>query len=134
MPGRAECGIIRSTPTEPLLVYANDALLTRALDNLLSNALRHTRADGSIEIGCQDWGDRVRISVADTGEGIPADVLRRLANETPAAAPFQYRSDGGLGLGLVIVRRVAEVHGGTVTARNRPEGGAIVCIEIPLRH
>lgn len=122
--------VTRSTPAEPFHIYADHALLTRALDNLLSNALRHTPAEGTIEVGCRQVGDRVRISVADTGEGFPPDVLRRLANEMPAAVPFQYRSDGGLGLGLVIVRRVAELHGGAVTARNRAEGGAMVAIEI----
>lgn len=138
--------LIQNTLEEPLLIDADPNLLTRALDNLLSNGLRHTPAGGTIEIGCRRADDRIHLWVSDTGPGIPDPVLQRLAGKSPetspqtsprisplaspGTSPFHYRSDGGLGLGLTIVRRVAELHGGTLTARNRTEGGAILAIDI----
>ena len=102
--------------------------LRQALDGLLDNALGHTAPGGSIVL----WGERsaglVRLGVQDTGCGFRPEFLPH------AFEPFSRHAAGGrdgAGLGLAIVRAIAEAHGGSVQAGNRAEGGASVTIDIP---
>ncbi|MGH2675184.1 MAG: sensor histidine kinase [Actinomycetota bacterium] len=109
-----------------------DALRFRqVIGNLLDNALRHTRSGGRVTIDVARASDSLRFQVRDTGEGFPASFLPRAFE--PFARPDGPRSrpDGGAGLGLAIVRAVAEAHGGSVEAENSPEGGASVTVRIP---
>ncbi len=102
----------------------------QAVENLVDNGLRHAGRGGSVEVRADRDGDRLRIVVVDSGPGFAADVLDR------AFEPFA-RADGGregdgAGLGLTIVRAVAEAHGGSATARNVEGGGAAVSLELPI--
>jgi signal transduction histidine kinase len=101
----------------------------RVLLNLLTNALRHTPADGSIAVLVEPARDEVRVSVEDSGEGIAPEVLRRVFDRFWRGDPA--RSGGGSGLGLAIARGLVEAQGGHIWAGNRPGGGARVSFTLP---
>ena len=109
---------------------ADPVRLRQALDNLLANALRHTGSGDSIRVSSGSADGWTRLVVEDTGPGFPRAIVDRVFE------PF-VRADGddsdGTGLGLPIVRAIAEAHGGSSTADNRPEGGARVTVSIPSR-
>ena len=115
---------------EPLSVHADPTLLSRALTNLLDNAQRHAGAVERLVISPVE--DRVRFAVLDRGPGLAAGEEQRIFESFYRGA--RGRDDGkkpSLGLGLSLVRRIAEAHGGSVTAENREGGGAIIAIELP---
>jgi signal transduction histidine kinase len=101
-------------------------LLGRALRNLLENALRASRDGGGVCVRVERHGAEARIVVADAGPGVPEELLGRIFD------PYFSTHDTGTGLGLPIASRIAQEHGGQVTARNRPGGGLEVTITIPL--
>jgi signal transduction histidine kinase len=72
------------------------------------------------------------LEVRDTGEGFPAEFLTRAFEPFARPDASRSRTDGGAGLGLAIVRAIAEAHGGAAEVRNRPEGGASVLLRLPL--
>jgi two-component system sensor histidine kinase BaeS len=113
-------------------VTADAGRLEQILRNLVSNARRHTPRDGSIEIRASREGGEVRIAVTDTGSGIPPEHLPYVFDRFYRADPSRDRATGGAGLGLAIVRRLVEAHGGTVAAESEGAGrGTTVRIAIP---
>jgi signal transduction histidine kinase len=103
------------------------------VSNLLSNAIKFTPAGEQVSISLAQAGASARIEVADTGKGISADFLPHLFERFRQAEGGSRRSYGGLGLGLAIVRHLAELHGGAVHAESRGEGkGATFVVELPL--
>ncbi len=104
----------------------------RVLFNLLTNALRHTPSDGSVAVFAEPDGTDVQVTVEDTGEGIPADSVRRIFDRfwraDEARTPGR---GGGSGLGLTIARGLVEAHGGRIWAEHRPGGGARICFTLP---
>lgn len=116
-----------------LRVAADPTLLARALANLVDNAARH--GGGARRVVVRGIEDRVAFEVEDGGPGLAPGEEQRIfeafyqGNGGPDGAPRK----GALGLGLALVRRIAEAHGGRVHAENRPEGGARIGFEIPLR-
>ncbi|HET6408123.1 MAG TPA: DUF4118 domain-containing protein, partial [Chthoniobacteraceae bacterium] len=117
------------TPFEDLPIYVDAALVTHALAILLRNAATHGASSEPPNISILRDGNNVVVSVADRGPGLPH------GDEERVFARF-YRTDdarpGGLGLGLAIARRLAEVHGGTLTAENRPARGARFSMRLPI--
>ncbi len=105
--------------------------LERVLSNLLTNALRHTPSDGAIAVVVEPLEREVRISVEDTGEGLPADSIRRVFDRFWRGDPARARTTGGGGLGLAIARGLVEAQGGRIWAENRPHGGARVSFTLP---
>ncbi|HMC75889.1 MAG TPA: ATP-binding protein [Vicinamibacterales bacterium] len=106
--------------------------LEQMLRNVISNARRHTPVDGRIEIRAARDDGGTRIAVADTGRGIAAEHLPHVFDRFYRADPSRDRATGGAGLGLAIVRRLAEAHGGTVIAESEGENrGTKVTITIP---
>jgi signal transduction histidine kinase len=113
-------------------VTADAGRLEQILRNLVSNARRHTPDDGRIDIRATRDGGQVRIAVADTGSGIAAEHLPHVFDRFYRADPSRDRATGGAGLGLAIVRRLVEAHGGSVAAASEGEGrGTTVTISIP---
>ena len=98
------------------------------LANLVDNALRHTRAGGTVELRVSSQDGATRVEVLDTGEGFPTEFLEHAFDAF--ATPDRGRRSGA-GLGLAIVKAIAEAHGGSVQAGNRPEGGARVTVTLP---
>jgi len=103
-------------------VLANPPRLQRVLHNLLSNALRHTPADGTVALRATPAGDEVRVEVSDTGEGIAAEDLPRVFERSFRAERSRTRAESedtpGAGLGLAIARGLVEAHGGTMSVES----------------
>jgi two-component system sensor histidine kinase BaeS len=119
-------------PSAPVPPISLDPLRAeQILGNLLSNALRHTPEGGQISLKLALTGGAVTLSVRDTGAGIPAEALPHLFERFYRADKARSREDGGSGLGLTIARQLAEAHGGTLTAANHPEGGAVFMLSLP---
>jgi signal transduction histidine kinase len=117
-----------ATPGLPHLVVDRHRV-AQIFQNLLENAIQHSPAAGRVRFGAQPAGEgRVRFVVEDSGPGFRAGDLDRLFE------PFFTRRRGGTGLGLSIVQRIAEQHGGQVVAANRPEGGAVMTVTLPVRY
>lgn len=108
-------------------VLIDEPRMITALRNLLENAMQHSPAGATVTIRSSEHPlrDRVLCIVEDCGDGFPEQHLSSVME------PFFTRRPGGTGLGLAIVRRIVELHGGRVTAENRPEGGARVTIALP---
>lgn len=123
-----------STLDRPTIV-ADPNRIEQAVQNLVANAIRHTPAEGRIAVHASRAGDTVRISVEDNGPGIPPEHLPRIFDrfykvDTSRAGT---ETPSGSGLGLSIVRAIAERHGGSVTAGNGATGGARFEISLPAR-
>jgi signal transduction histidine kinase/ActR/RegA family two-component response regulator len=102
--------------------------------NLLSNAIKFTAAGGRVEVRLTRTDGQAQIQVVDTGEGIPADFLPFIFDRFRQADSTITRRHGGLGLGLAIVRHLAELHEGSVQAESAGEGyGSTFTIRLPLR-
>jgi signal transduction histidine kinase len=103
----------------------------RVLTNLLSNAVRYTPAEAEVTLSAEVQDAWVLLRVADRGPGVaPAD-LGRLFEPFFRAEGSRSRATGGLGLGLMLVRQIAEAHGGTVKAEARVGGGLSMTVRLP---
>jgi signal transduction histidine kinase len=102
----------------------------QVFQNLIENAIQHTGSGGHVLVTAtvaEEHGQKqVVCSVLDDGSGFREQDLPRIFE------PFFTRRRGGTGLGLSIVARIVEEHGGRVTAANRPEGGAVMAVKLPL--
>jgi two-component system sensor histidine kinase BaeS len=105
--------------------------IRQALGNLLDNALRHTPPGGRVTVEVVRADGALSFEVRDTGEGFPAEFLPGAFEPFARPDPSRSRRDGGAGLGLAIVRAVAQAHGGSAEVSNRPQGGASVTVRIP---
>ncbi|HIQ21279.1 MAG TPA: sensor histidine kinase [Planctomycetes bacterium] len=110
---------------EALVAVADRDMLRRALLNLVLNGIDAMPEGGQLEVSACATPSGLEIRVVDSGPGIPPEVAQR------AFEPFFTTKRGGTGLGLAIVQRIAEVHGGRVTAENRAGGGALFTLRIP---
>jgi two-component system, OmpR family, sensor kinase len=119
---------IEVVPADGATVLADPDRTAQALGNLLTNALVY--GAGTIGLEAREQGERIELHVTDEGPGFPEDLLPR-AFERFGRGEQARSSTQGSGLGLAIVEAVAVAQGGTAHARNRPEGGADVWIELP---
>jgi two-component system sensor histidine kinase BaeS len=112
------------------IVVGDTGLLRQLVGNLLDNALKFTE-QGTIETTVRRNGTRAIIEVADSGMGIEASTAEHLFDRFFRGDPSHARTVPGTGLGLAIVRSIARVHGGTVSAKPRPEGGSLFTVILP---
>jgi heavy metal sensor kinase len=116
-------------------VEVDEALVRRAVVNLVDNAVKYTEPGGSVQLTASRDGDRARVDVVDTGIGIAPDDQERVFERFYRVDKARVRSEGGAGLGLSIVRWAVEEHGGTVAVRSEPGRGSAFSILLPLpRH
>ena len=128
-PEAAAAGVQLIEAVDPHLpsLDADPARIRGVLGNLVSNALAHSKPGGSIRVEGAAAAGRIRITVRDDGDGIPADLLPRVFDrfvKGPAST--------GSGLGLAIVRDVVEAHGGSVEATSSPADGTAIAISLPV--
>jgi signal transduction histidine kinase/CheY-like chemotaxis protein len=120
-------------PDAPVHLRGDVVRLTQIAANLLNNAAKYTEPGGRIEIAVRQKRDIAILTVRDNGIGVPPESLDQifeLFTQIPAA---RERAPGGLGIGLALVKRLVELHGGTVEARRRelPPGGTEVIVRLP---
>lgn len=118
-----------SVDAEPADVSGSRGQLRRVLANLLDNAQRHARE--AVTVTVRREGGRAVVAVADDGDGVPEADRERVFERFVRLDAARSRDDGGAGLGLAIARDVAERHGGTLTVRGTPEGGALFELRLP---
>ncbi|HEY8597162.1 MAG TPA: HAMP domain-containing sensor histidine kinase [Thermomicrobiales bacterium] len=123
------------TAPSPSQFEADEHLLTRAIENLLDNAIRYTPEGGRVRVVGEADGQGISFSVHDNGPGIPPADLPHLFTPLYRGESSRNRRTGGAGLGLTIARRIIRAHGGDLQARNGSEGGAIFTASLPTaRH
>ena len=120
-------------PDEPVPLLADRVRLAQVLMNLIHNAAKYTDPGGKIEVSAQRHDHEVAIRVRDTGRGIPADKLPQLFQMFYQVDRSTNGSQGGLGIGLALVRRLTEMHGGRVTATSGGTGqGSQFEVRLPV--
>jgi signal transduction histidine kinase len=121
---------LRMTVNENVPVLGDATRLRQAIANLVDNAIKYTPSGGQVNVEALVDGEEAVVRVSDTGPGVPA-------SEQPRVWERLYRGDAsrserGLGLGLSLVRVIAEAHGGRVTLANGPQSGAVFELRLPL--
>jgi len=117
----------------PTFVNGDATRLSQIFSNLLNNAVKYTERPGKIEIRVERRDGRARVQLTDTGIGIAADALPHVFDMFVQADAEAGRARSGLGIGLTLARRLAEMHGGRVTAESAGIGkGSTFCVSLPL--
>ncbi len=119
------------TPDSGLTVCGDRSSLIRVISNLLHNAVRHTPAEGQIDLDAAGAGDWVLIRVADTGEGIPPGHLPHVFERFYRVDAARARAHGGTGLGLAICQSIAQAHGGSISISSVAGEGTTVFVSLP---
>jgi CheY-like chemotaxis protein len=129
--GRTE-GHRVSLDLEPVWADLDETRMEQVITNLLSNALRFTPAGGTIDVSLKAHEGEAVLRVADSGVGISADMLPRVFDMFVQGGREHGGGPGGLGLGLTLVRRIVELHGGTVEAASEGPGrGSVFTVRLP---
>jgi signal transduction histidine kinase/ActR/RegA family two-component response regulator len=119
-------------PDKPVPVNVDPVRADQIITNVLTNAIKYTPAGGHVVVALECDDDRARIRVKDDGVGIAADRIGRIFELFAQAENAIGRAQGGMGIGLALVRNLVELHGGTVTARSDGVGkGTELVIELP---
>jgi PAS domain S-box-containing protein len=121
-----------SLPKQSIWVHADAARLEQVLVNMLTNAAKYTDQGGHIWLTVQQEGEEAVLRVQDTGVGIAPEILPRIFELFTQAERSLDRSQGGLGIGLALVQRLVEMHGGTVTASSVLEKGSEFVVRLPV--
>jgi PAS domain S-box-containing protein len=122
-----------SLPEEPILLEADETRLLQILTNLLENATKYTPPGGRIAVTLERDGADAVVAIRDTGIGIRPEMLERIFELFVQGDRSLDRSNGGLGIGLTLVRELVEMHGGTVRARSEGLGtGSEFCVRLPV--
>jgi PAS domain S-box-containing protein len=120
-------------PPEPLIVWVDHLRMAQVLANLLNNSAKYTEGPGRITLAAEAAGGVLRVSVRDSGVGIPPEMLARVFDLFAQADRSLDRARGGLGIGLTLARSLVELHGGTVEAHSEGPGrGSEFVITVPL--
>jgi PAS domain S-box-containing protein len=120
-------------PPHEIALEVDAVRMTQVFANLLNNAAKYTPAHGSITIAAEEQGDSVIVRVIDNGIGIPRESLRQVFEMFMQVDQSLERAQGGLGIGLSLVKRLVEMHDGTVEANSRGTGmGSEFVVRLPL--
>ena len=123
---------ITKTDTVPIIEF-DETRLRQIVTNLIENALIHTPKDGRVTVDISGSSNGMVMSVSDTGAGISIDDLPRIFDQFYRADPSRNRVTGGAGLGLTIVKRLVEAHGGTASVASSPGDGTTFTVALPGR-
>ena len=125
--------LIVSLPDEPLLLDADPVRLAQIFGNLLNNAAKYSEKGGQIEVAARREGDAALVTIRDSGDGIAPEQLTKLFQIFTRGARSARRNQSGLGIGLALVRRLTEMHGGSVEAASEGVGkGSCFSVRLPL--
>lgn len=120
-------------PDEPIALNADRTRLVQVLANLLNNSAKYTPAGGRIDVSARREDSEVVLRVVDTGIGIPSEMLPKVFDMFVQVGASLDRSEGGLGIGLTLVRRLVEMHGGSVMAESPGLGqGSVFTVRLPI--
>jgi PAS domain S-box-containing protein len=121
-----------SLPAEPIHLHADAARLAQVFGNLLNNSCKYTRPGGTISIAAERRGEAAIVSVRDNGIGIPQNKLESIFEMFTQVDPSLERSQGGLGIGLTLVKRLVQLHGGSIEAKSAGNGrGSEFVVTLP---
>jgi signal transduction histidine kinase/ActR/RegA family two-component response regulator len=124
--------LIVHQPDQPILLHADPVRLIQVISNLLNNAARYSERGGTVRLTARAEGPEAVISVRDTGIGIPPDMLDRIFEMFVQVDTSLERTRQGLGIGLTLVKRLVELHGGEVQARSEGHGkGSEFIVRLP---
>ena len=124
---------VLDVPHEPIFVDGDGTRLAQVFANLLNNAAKYTEPGGRIRLGIERQGSEVVVRVEDSGVGIPAHMLSRVFDMFTQVDRSLEKSQGGLGIGLNIVKRLVEMHGGSIEARSGGHGmGSTFVVRLPV--
>jgi signal transduction histidine kinase len=126
-----EINITTHVEAPDMIVRADVERLQQVLWNLLANAVKFTPAGGVTDVYLEKHESLAEIRIEDSGPGIPEQFLPHIFERFSQADGSSTRKHGGLGLGLAIVRHLVELHGGTVSATNGENGGAVLTVRLP---
>ena len=120
-------------PTDAIVLEGDAVRLAQVFANLLNNASKYTARGGRLALVAERYGNEVEVVVRDNGIGIPSEMLPRVFDMFTQADSSLEKSHGGLGIGLTIVKRLVELHGGRVEARSEGRGrGSEFIVRLPL--
>ncbi len=122
---------IKRVANASLAVWGDQYTLEQVLDNLIENAIKFTPAGGAITLGYDTWKDRIRITVSDTGIGIPEEMRTRVFEKYFQITTTRQDQSTGLGLGLAICQEIVQRHGGEIEIHDTPGGGTTFMIFLP---
>jgi CheY-like chemotaxis protein len=120
-----------AVPAGPVTVDGDETRLSQVLGNLLSNAAKFTPAGGGVTVELRAGGGHADLHVRDTGVGIAPDLLPSIFDPFTQAKQTLARSEGGLGLGLALVKGLTELHGGRVAVTSAPGSGTAFTVQLP---
>ncbi len=123
---------VTSLPDEALVQTRSNTLLG-VFENILTNALRHTPANGKIVVSLQAQADQWCIQINDSGPGVPREALEKLFTPFYRTDEARDRTQGGVGLGLSIAKRTVNLHGGDIWAKASDLGGLCVFVQLPAK-
>ena len=114
-----------------ILLTGQPELVSRAVENILRNAIRYTSADGRVFLQVEKQKDNIVIRIEDEGEGVPESSLKRLFEPFYRVETSRNQQSGGYGVGMAIAEQAIRAQGGTIEASNRSTGGLRVDISLP---
>ncbi len=121
-------------PATPVIIQGDARRLRQLLENLLENSLRYTDPEGRLVVELASTREQILLSVDDSEPGVPDDQLPTLFEPFTRADAARSRHSGGSGLGLAICKRIAQAHGGSLTATPSSLGGLRIELLLPQRH
>ena len=119
------------TCEEDVPLICDAQFVRRSIENLLSNAIKYSQSGGTIEVAVRNQGSTIMLSVADCGDGIPNPMKYTLFEKFGSVEARGGNQRRGVGLGLYLVRLVAEAHGGGVSVHDGPVRGTVFTLSFP---
>ncbi|MCR9143990.1 MAG: hybrid sensor histidine kinase/response regulator [bacterium] len=127
-----QIGVDVDLPEDLPLISADPSKMDQVINNLLSNAIKFSHSGSRVTLAARAAGDRVQMSVSDSGQGIPADELGKLFQPFQKSSVRATAGEKSTGLGLTIVRRIVEGHGGTIEVESEVGAGTTFTVSVPV--